>query len=247
MAAPSEQCESDSESVSFTLGYNWQEAGRGYHLSCHWAIVMGNGSSVCVCACVCVRTHLCEQEYSCFCADVGVCARVFVCHSRQQMEPDANWVEISGGVWSRLTRGWAAAPGLGSLPPLAPRLVLSAGSRLLSITSSAHPSADNPLWPITQTTSLFVRSYFSVLPLFTPLSLPSYFCFTLPLISNNNPPFSFFFFFFLWSSNTNIQSLLWFLFSCYIPECNKSLHINTMCFCFSKRVSQSIYNDTTVI
>lgn len=34
-AAPSQQYGSDSESVSFTLGCNWQEAGQGYHLSCH--------------------------------------------------------------------------------------------------------------------------------------------------------------------------------------------------------------------
>lgn len=40
------------------------------------------------------------------------------------MELHANWVEISGGVWSRLTQGWACAPGLGLLPPMALRLVL---------------------------------------------------------------------------------------------------------------------------
>ena len=115
MATPSKQCESDSESVSFTLGCNWQEAGRGYHLSCHWAIVTGNGSGV----------HVCVSGWVLY---VRVLARVllwvFVCHSKHQMELHANWVEISGGVWSRLTRGWAAAPGLGSLSPLAQRLVL---------------------------------------------------------------------------------------------------------------------------
>lgn len=125
MAAPSKQCESDSESVSFTLGYNWQEAGRGYHLSCHWAIVMGNGSCVRACVFVCehVRVSVWKRVFMflCWCRCVHLC--VCVCHSRQQMELHANWVEISGGVWSRLTRGWAAAPGLGSLPPLAPRLV----------------------------------------------------------------------------------------------------------------------------
>lgn len=51
---------------------------------------------------------------------VWACARYF----GRQMEHHANWLEISGGVWSGLTPGWAAAPQLGSLPPLAWQLVL---------------------------------------------------------------------------------------------------------------------------
>lgn len=43
------------------------------------------------------------------------------------MELQTNWVEISGRFWSRLTRGWAAASGLGPLPLLTVQLVLVPG------------------------------------------------------------------------------------------------------------------------
>lgn len=88
--------------------------------------------ALCICACGGVRAcvsaflHHCVGEIICVfvftSVCVCVCEHMFVCLSRQQMEVLANWVKISGGVWSRLTRGQAAAPGLGLLPPLAPWL-----------------------------------------------------------------------------------------------------------------------------
>lgn len=67
-----------------------------------------------------------------------------VCHSRQQMELHSNWVEISGRVWSKLTRVCAVAPGLGSFaPPGSAAGSLAAGSRLFF----HHPSIQSWLTP----------------------------------------------------------------------------------------------------
>lgn len=114
MAAPSKQCESDSESVSFTLGYNWQEAGRGYHLSCHWAIVMGNGSSVRVCVCA----RICASKSIRVFVLMSVCARVCLCVT-------------PGSRWNPMLIGWRSVGEFGADWP-------GAGLQLLGLARS-HP------------------------------------------------------------------------------------------------------------
>lgn len=126
---------------------------------------MGNGSGVRVCVCVCVRACLATRAWVsarvrkllvCVCVVVAVQpVRPGLC---LPATPGSRWNFMLigwrsvGEVWSRLTRGRAAALGFGVLPPLAPwwvpGLPVAGSGRVPSTTSSGHPSVDNPFRPM---------------------------------------------------------------------------------------------------
>lgn len=71
------------------------------------------------------------------------------------MELQTNWVEISGRFWSRLTRGWAAASGLGPLPLLTVQLVLVPGCF-----TSFHAPTQPRMGPFGPTNDFFSNNSF---------------------------------------------------------------------------------------